>query len=240
MTDKFEDMPDGAGKKATEDDYKRIWLYMKSRNRKPSIRSVCDEIKAQNYIPPSTAGSARWAKKLGLSETIAPSVTAAADKRVKDRRSGNKTVLPTTPAEAAERVETKTGAPAEVVERTLTTRMKQLLHKDNTSTQMAIDENRTRMAFNIALLEFYADNPALLANVRDSAALIDAITVAAKLSGGASIDITLPQNGDQPADGVSPGGHPMKTVGSPLAKLDASLVTSFNEFKARMRDGAGT
>jgi hypothetical protein len=235
MTDKFEDMPDGAGKKYTDEDYKRVWLYMKSRNRKPSVRSVCEELKAQNYIPPSTAGSARLAKKLGLSETAKKSTTAAADKRVKDRRSGNKTVLPATPTEVAERVETKIDTPAAVVERTLTTRMKQLLDRDNTSTQMAIDENRTRMAFNIALLEFYAENPALLANVRDSAALIDAITVAAKLSGGASIDITLPQGGDQPADGVSPGGHPMKTVGN----IDTSLRDRFAAFQAQLRDAQG-
>jgi hypothetical protein len=80
-------------------------------------------------------------------------------------------VLPATPAEAAERVADKIDTPAETVERTLTARMKELLDRDNTSTQLAIDENRTRMAFNIALLEFYAENPALLANVRDSAAL---------------------------------------------------------------------
>jgi hypothetical protein len=235
MSDKFEDMPDGAGKKATEADYKRVWLYMKSRNRKPSVRSIRDELKAQNYAPPSTAGSARWAKKLGLSETVERSETKAADKRVSNRRSSNKMVLPETPAEAAERVADKIETPAETVERTLTARMKALLAKDNTSTQMAIDENRTRMAFNIALLEFYAENPALLANVRDSAALIDAITVAAKLSGGASIDITLPQGGDQPTDGVSPGGHPMKTIGN----IDTSLRDRFAAFQAQLRDAQG-
>ena len=96
------------------------------------------------------------------------------------------------------------------------------------------------MAFNVALMEFYAENPALLANVRDAAAFIDATTIAAKLSGGPSIDIVLPAPGDKQPDGVSPGGHPMKTVGSPLAQVEQGIVASFNEFKARMRDGAGT
>lgn len=239
MTEKFDGMPDGAGKRATEDDYKRIWLYMKSRNRKPSVRSVLEELTAQNYAPPAVATSQRWAKKLGLSETVTPSVTAAAEKRVKDRRAGNKTVLPATPAEAAEKVADKVETPAATVERTLTTRMKVLLEKENSSTQMAIDENRTRMAFNIALLEFYAENPALLANVRDTAAFLDAMTVAAKLSGGASIDITLPAPGDQSADGISPGGHPMKMVGSPLANVDTSLVDKFRQFQSQVRDGQG-
>lgn len=231
MSKTFDDMPDGAGKRATEEDYKRIWLYMESRNRHPSVRSVLTEIQAQNFLPPSVATSSRWSRKLGLSHTPAESPTKDADKRQRDERHSRKIAAPVT----VEQVAAKADKPPEQVERTLKSRMEQLLKTENSSTQLAIDENRTRMAFNIALMEFYADTPGLLANLRDTAALIDAVTIASKLSGGASIDITLPGRGEE-QDDVSPSGHPMKTV-SPLTKLDQGLVTSFNDFKARLRDG---
>lgn len=233
MSDKFEDMPDGAGKRATEEDYKRVWLYMKSRNRNPSVRTVITEIGAQNYLAPSVATSQRWAKKLGLSAVVETSPTRAAEDRNEDRREKRKPPNHT-PAAIAEKTE-KTVAQ---VERTLKDRMVELLKADNSSTQLAITENRTRMAFNVALMEFYAEHPGLLANVRDAAAFLDATTIAAKLSGGPSIDIVLPKPGEQPADGVSPAGHPMRTL-NPLEKLDASLVTNFNEFRAKLRDGQG-
>lgn len=228
----FEDMPDGAGKRATEEDYKRIWLYMKSRNRNPSVRSVLAEITAQNYLPPAVATSARWARKLGLSEAVEPSVTKAADARVRDKREKRKA-----PDHAPAVIAEKTEKPVAQIERTLMTRMRELLKEDNSSTQLAITENRTRMAFNVALMEFYAENPTLLANVRDAAAFLDATTIASKLSGGPSIDITLPQNGDVQTEGVSPNGHPMKTVTS-LDKVDTSLVTSFKDFQKRYGAGA--
>jgi hypothetical protein len=233
MSDKFEDMPDGAGKRASEEDYKRIWLYMQSRNRKPSVRSVLTEIVAQNYLPPAVATSQRWAKKLGLSETVEPSVTKAADARIRDKR--EKRRAPDTSPAA---IEEKTGKTPAQVERTLLGRMKELLKEENSSTQLAIDENRTRMAFNIAVMEFYAENPTLLASPRDTAAFVDAATVASKLSGGAAIDITLPTPGEQTETGISPGGHLMKTV-SPLAGVDQGLVTNFHEFTRKLRDGAG-
>ena len=233
----FEDMPDGAGKRATEDDYRRIWLHMKSRNRHPSIRSIMDEIAAQNFLPPSVATSQRWAKKLGLTAgPIEASDTASVDKRASNRKAKQRERAPEATAES---LAEKTGQEPARIELTLKTRMTELLKADNSSTQLAITENRTRMAFNVALMEFYADNPTLLAGPRDTAALLDALTVSTKVSGGASIDITLPTPGEEPADGISPNGHPMKTVGSPIAKLDGNLVTSFNDFKARLRDGAG-
>ena len=76
MSDNFDDMPDGAGKRATEEDYSRVWRYMASRNRKPSVRTVLLELAAQNYIPPAVATSARWAKKLGLSLTEFEAIVA--------------------------------------------------------------------------------------------------------------------------------------------------------------------
>lgn len=238
MTDKFDGMPDGAGKRATEDDYKRIWLYMKSRNRKPSVRSVLVELKAQNYVPPAVASSQRWAKKLGLSETVKPSVTAAADRKANNRRCKQRERAP---EQTTEKLAEKTGQTPEQVVVSFKSRMIELLKAENSSTQIAITENRTRMAFNIALMEFYAEKPEqLLANVRDAAAFLDATTIAAKLSGGASIDITLPQGGDQQhPDGISPAGFPMKTVGAQLANVDTSLVDKFRKFQSQMRDGQG-
>jgi hypothetical protein len=232
--DQFEDMPDGAGRRATEEDYKRVWLYMKSRNRNPSVRTVCLELAAQNYLAPSVATSQRWAKKLGLSMVVEQSTTKAAEARNEDRREKRKA-----PNHSPEAIAEKTEKTVAQVERTLMTRMRELLKDDNSSTQLAITENRTRMAFNVALMEFYAENPSLLANVRDAAAFIDATTIASKLSGGPSIDIVLPKPGEVQADGISPGGHAMKTV-NPLDKVEPALVTSFNEFKAKLREGAGT
>lgn len=227
MSKEFDEMPDGGGKRCSEEDYSRIWRYMQSRNRNPSVRTVLLEIAAQNYLPPAVATSARWAKKLGLSSDHSASKTKEADARQRQRRRNAEPVTVTAIAEA-------TGQDAPKVERTLLTRMTDLLKADNSSTQLAITENRTRMAFNVALMEFYAENPQLLANVRDAAAFLDATTIASKLSGGPSIDITLPKQGEEPADGISPGGHPMKTVGN----VDKSLLGKFREFQAT-RNGAG-
>lgn len=231
MSKEFEDMPDGGGKRATEDDYVRIWRYMLSRNRNPSIRSVLEELKAQNYKTPAVATSQRWAKKLGLSAEVVASTAKEAAKRQSRRRSDAKPVTVTEIADA-------TGQDVPKVERTLLSRMKELMVETNSSTQLAITENRTRMAFNVALMEFYAENPQLLANVKDAAAFLDATTVAVKMSGGASIDIVLGKPGEEADSDVSPGGHLMKTV-SPLAKLDGGIVASFKEFQAKLRDGAG-
>lgn len=229
MKGEFDDMPDGAGKRASEEDYSRIWRYMASRNRHPSVRTVLLELQAQNFVPPSVATSARWAKKLGLSSEVTASTTKEAESRQRKRR---EKVQPVTVTEIAE----TTGQEPAKVERTLLTRMKELLEKDKfSSTELAITENRTRMAFNVALMEFYAENPALLANVRDAAAFLDATTIASKLSGGPSIDITLPQNGDGATE-TSPAGHPMKTVGQSMANVDHSLLSKFREFQ---RNGAG-
>jgi hypothetical protein len=115
-----------------------------------------------------------------------------------------------------------------------------LLKEENSSTQLAITDNRTRMAFNIALMEYYAENVQLLANVRDMAAFLDATTIASKLSGGPAIDIVLPKPGEVQADETSPGGHPMKTIGAdPLKQVDNGLVANFREFQARVRGGQG-
>lgn len=230
MKGEFDDMPDGAGKRATEEDYSRIWRYMASRNRKPSVRTVLLELAAQNFVPPAVATSARWAKKLGLSSEFTASTTQEAEKRQRQRRENAKPVTVTEIADA-------TGQEAPKVERTLLTRMRELLVAENSSTQLAITENRTRMAFNVALMEFYAENPSLLANVRDAAAFLDATTIASKLSGGPAIDIILPKQGEVQPDEVSPGGHPMKTVG--LEKVEPGLVTNFRDFQARLRNGQG-
>lgn len=233
MSNEFDDMPDGGGKRATEEDYSRIWRYMASRNRKPSVRTVLLELAAQNYVPPAVATSARWAKKLGLSTDHSASPTQEAETRQRQRRDDVK------PASLGELGEVAEKSP-KMIETGLLGRMHELLKAENSSTQLAITENRTRMAFNVALMEFYAETPTLLADAKAAAAFIDAVTIASKLSGGASIDIILPKPGEQMADDTSPGGHPMKTIGGdPLKMVEQGLVANFKEFQAKLRNGQG-
>jgi hypothetical protein len=75
----------------------------------------------------------------------------------------------------------------------LVSAMAKLLEEANTSTVLAIKENRVRMALNVVIAERMAASPGLLLlDMRGAAALVDALTMASKLSGGASIDIHVP------------------------------------------------
>ena len=82
--------------------------------------------------------------------------------------------------------------------------------------------------------------PSLLADAKSMAAFLDATTIASKLSGGPSIDIILPKQGEAQETDTSPGGHPMKTVGAdPLKSVDQGLVANFRDFQAKFRNGQG-
>jgi hypothetical protein len=71
--------------------------------------------------------------------------------------------------------------------------MAKLLEEANTSTVLAIRENRVRMSLNIVIAERMAASPGLLLlDMKGAAALVDALTTAAKLSNGAAVDVKLP------------------------------------------------
>lgn len=72
----------------------------------------------------------------------------------------------------------------------LITTMAVLLQEKNSSAVLAIRENRARMALNIIIAERMAASPnLLLLDMRGTACLVDALTNAANLSGGAAIDV---------------------------------------------------
>ena len=81
----------------------------------------------------------------------------------------------------------------------------------------------------------------MLLDMRGAAALIDALTVAAKLSGGASIDITVPITGERQegaafgqidrTNGVSPNGHAMKDI----TPVKGPLSDELEAFRAKRR-----
>jgi len=82
---------------------------------------------------------------------------------------------------------------------------------ENTSTELAVRENRVRMALNIIIAERMALQPNLLMlDMKSTAALVDSLTVASKLSGGSSIDIKIPTASELRAERAN--GHEMKVV----------------------------
>jgi hypothetical protein len=192
--------------------------YLKIHNRDFSVRCTRDELVA-NGFDVSTATVGRILKKAkggNPPNPDKPEPTQKAAKRNDARRTRRKKEAAEEPLSIAKMI-----LPPEKAAEIAT--LAGLLAAENSSTALAIRENRTRMALNVVIMEEMAARPALmLLDMRGSAALIDALTVAAKLSGGASIDITVPSTGERAegaafgqidrTNGVSPNGHTMKDI----------------------------
>lgn len=206
MTGEFP--PSGEGM-PTDDQIKEARDYLKRHNRNASVRSTHAELVANGFsLGVATVGRS-------LSEVAGgnppspdqPSPTGKSEKRNSARRTRRKQTVAKEPLKIADLV-----LPPEKVAEIAT--MTALLTETNSSTTLAIRENRSRMALNIVLMEEMAARPALLLlDMRGTAALVDALTVATKLSGGASIDITVPNPGEAVAmDNPSLNGHGMKDI----------------------------
>lgn len=202
--------------------------YLKRHNRGDSYKDVCNELKANGFtVSKATVGRAFIRLNGGKPRVNKPPPgpsTAKAQKRNDARRTRRKKDAEGQAENVAENVakmleidEAKRGEIATLAQR---------IAEENSSTHLAILENRTRMALNTLLMEEMAARPALLLlDMRGTAALIDALTVSTKLSGGASIDITVPNPGREEPHGavngvsangkaldISPNGHAMKDI----------------------------
>jgi hypothetical protein len=197
--------------------------YLKSRNREHSVREVHKELVARGFSISVATTDRRIAILNGTAKerkAKVPSPTVRADRRVKDRRSHNVTDPP------KEKQKALTLADVVLDDENLISKLADLVKAENSSTHLAIDENRTRMALNIIIAQRMAATPGLLLlDMRGTAALVDALTVAAKLSGGASIDIRVPVHGANGAlNGHSNGnGHGMIDVTPTKSPLTEDL-----------------
>lgn len=210
MTGEFP--PSGEGR-PTDDQVKEARDYLLRHNRNASVRSTHAELVANGFAL-SIPTVARALKGTGRPEQPRkPSPIAKAEARVSNRRA----------VEGRVKGEKKEEGKPDLLIANLTltpdqtkelATMAGLLVDTNSSTSLAIKENRARMALNIVLMEHMAARPELmLLDMRGTGLLVDALTVASKLSGGASIDITVPNPGGAvPMDNPSPGGHPMRDI----------------------------
>jgi hypothetical protein len=208
MSDKFEDdLADGDGRKASMEEVTKVRDWLKSRNRSHSINCVLDELVARNFKG-SRATIARYLKPADGSVRDQDPVQRA-ENRNNARKMGNAAGPPHTEAMAKAVHAVEKGV--EKTEAVMVT-IAELTAIDRTSTALAIMENRERMALNIITMRAMAEKPELLLlDMRGAAALIDALTCAAKLSGGASIDISRSEA--EPASGLNGGnGHDMVDV----------------------------
>lgn len=214
MTVEFDDDSLGGSGFPTVEQVVKLHGYLKSRNRSTSTRKMADELEARGFtIGSATVG--RILKEAGLStppHKKSEKNIKKAENRVNAHRHRRKKMAAAEPVAAAAML-----LPPEKVAEIAS--LAALMVNDNSSTSMAIRENRTRMALNIIVMELMAAKPELmLIDMRGSAALIDALTVATKLSGGASIDVTVPNPGavDVQSNGnghdISPNGHTMKDI----------------------------
>jgi hypothetical protein len=230
--------PSGSGR-PTDENVIETRDYLKRHNRKFSVRCTHEELVANGFaVSTATVG-----RILGTVEggnppyPDEPSPTKKSEKRNQVRRDRRKKEAQSKPLEVADLI-----LPPEKVAEIAT--LTALLVSETSSTSLAIRENRTRMALNVVIMEQMAARPELmLLDMRGSAALIDALTVATKLSGGASIDITVPAPGgavpmENPSvNGHAMNGHTMKDI-TPVKGPLSDELEAFR--RKRAANGQGT
>lgn len=234
MTEEFkDDLADGGGRKPEKGETIAIRNYLKRHNREDSVRKVLVEMQARNFVV-SLATVARHLKGTGVPEQT-KSETQAADTRVAQAARNNKVAAPQVELPKLTIEDCK-------ADEALIPKLAALLAENNTSTQLAIQENRARMALNQVIAHMMAAKPELLLlDMRGTAALVDALTVAAKLSGGASIDITVPTDEERARalnghsnGALSPAGHEMKDI-----TPKSAVVTAIDNWRHGQKNGQG-
>lgn len=229
MTTTFEDdCPDGGGGRPTKAQAEKIRDHLQRRrpNVHVTLNMLRDEMAARNFVI-SRAGLGR----LVVIKHKPASTIDRVENRVTARRFKNKRehVEPPKPAEVVPEIVAEIAKKVETAIVPIDPRLslEELTRKDQTSTMLAILENRERMALNIIIMRTMADNPEkMIVDMRQTAALVDALTIAAKLSGGASIDITMGHNDHPPLNGA--GNGEMKDVTPPTT---SSLTADFAKWR---------
>ena len=193
MTGEFDELPCGSGMPAhsqiidTRD-------YLRRYNRKHGIRSVLDELTANGFTISFTTVQRCLADAPTIfdDEPEAPAQEKGqndAEKRVTKRR------------------ELTRGLREELMpcDKEVGDRLKEIIGEGDAlkkNCDIALLENKVRMGLNVILMEAMVERPLLmLSDMRGTAALIDALTVSAKVSGGAAFEVLPPRekpeaNGD--------------------------------------------
>ena len=227
-----DDCPDGGGQRPTKEQAEKVRDYLISRKRPATVKAVFEELSARNYV----VSKATVGRLIPFKPRPPLSPVRKAEHRVTSRRARNRVASseaakqpplkapappPEVSSEPAKAAQTISAALAKVDPRFS---LEALTKADATSTALAILENRERMALNIIIMRTMAMYPErMIVDMRCTAALVDALTMAAKLSGGASIDITVPTSDNRPhgLNGAHGNGE-MKdvtpTVINPLAE----------------------
>lgn len=246
-TDDFDDLPRGNGEKPTKEQAIAVYHSLRRRNR---AHGTSDVLKTLIDLGFSTARSSVGRMLQGVEgREPLPHVNPAETRRRRARtnnrhqhkreKEGNEGKPTATVAGAADAIDPeKLGA--------VTARLVELLKKNGaepalSSTELAITENRTRMALNIVIAEAMAQRPEiLLLDMRGTAALVDALTVACKLSGGSAIDVSMPSAVHGATNGS--GAYPMKEINPPpqVTDFSAKLAAFRRERAAADRVQQGT
>lgn len=203
--------------------------YLKRHNRDAGVRPTQRELAARGFEI-SIATVQRVMAKAGVAATPNKDIPAPeASNRTATARAKNREAKGEPPKVKLE----------DIGEVDLVRKLADILALENeapkhSSTELAIMENRHRMALNVVIAQAMAARPELLLlDMRGTAALVDALTCGSKLSGGASIDIVrLPPGADQDQP-------PMKDV----TPIKTPLMASLDEFRRKSRangNGQGT
>ena len=224
MTDKFEDGPPTGSGYPTVDQVVETREYLKRRNRNSGITPVMDEMIANGFdISHASVGRALKDK---------PGGEVAARKKIRQPESANKPKRDVryrakkNAKQGPEKATLESLTPAEVI-----------ILKDiigdwgnlKKNCDIALVENKVRMALNIILMRRLIERPELmLIDMRGAAALIDSMTISSKVSGGASFEVIAP--GDKP----EVDGNGMKDI---TPKPQVASIQAFRRFR---ENGKGT
>lgn len=240
MSDDFDDLPRGNGsERPSKEQTLAVYNYLRSRNRKHSTMDVVRELAALGFkISKAPAGrhlvgaEGRVAARPDQRSPIAEAQKRRTRAKQNNRHEHKKAKEPKeSPIKSLGDVAAKLldGLDTDKI----ANKVMAMLAGDGkkSSTELAIEENRVRMALNIALGERMIEKSEfLLLDMRGTAAMVDAFTVASKLSGGASIDIVAPAAAPPTgANGTSPGGHPMKELNPPRTGMAADIAQFMRE-----------
>lgn len=257
MSNEFDELPSGSGEAPTKDQVLSIYNHIRARKggKDPGTKAVLDEVIACGFAssrstvgrflegaPGRNAPPEKAKEKQRKRNTLDTAEKRVQRKRLNARHShkprpngdayakGNvqKPAMPSVGEVAAKLVDGLVGE-AEIAKMSDLLAVNEQGVEKYTAAQLAIRENRARMALNIIIAERMASkSELLLLDMRGTAALVDALTVASKLSGGAAIDVKPPgmMAGEvsAPINGISPNGHPMKELNERPIGLAADLV----------------
>jgi len=199
-TDDFDDLPRGNGKQhPTVEEAAKVYFHVKRTQPRVSLQIVSDRLIALGFKT-SKGSVGRYLQGVeGVELSTQSKKHDDAEKRAQRRKLNNRHEHKKDGSPVADAIKDA------LKDEALIEKFVKLLENNadgvpvNSSAQLAIMENRARMALNVVIAHQMSRKPELLLlDMRGSAALVDALTVASKLSGGAALDISRPAgSGDE-------------------------------------------